>query len=45
MLPQLHLSDREILSVTEYLKTLSPRFQDEKPGPALKIERDSRRRS
>ena len=37
MLPQLHLSDREILSVTEYLKTFSRRFEDEKPGPALKI--------
>lgn len=37
MLPQRHLSDREILSVTQYLKTFSRRFQDEKPVPALKI--------
>lgn len=37
MLPQRHLSDREILSVTEYLKTFSRRFQEEKPAPALKI--------
>lgn len=37
MLAQRHLSDREILSVTQYLKTLSRRFQDDKPGETLKI--------
>lgn len=37
MLPQLHLSGPEIWSVVQYLKTFSRRFQDEKPGPALKI--------
>lgn len=37
MLAQRHLSDREILSVTQYLQTLSRRFQDDKPGEALKI--------
>lgn len=37
MLAQRHLSEREILSVTRYLKTLSHRFQDEKPGEPLKI--------
>ena len=37
MLPQLHLSNREIVSVAQYLKTLSRRFQGEKPGEALKI--------
>lgn len=37
MLPQRHLSDRERLSVIGYLKTLSRRFQDEQPGPAVKI--------
>lgn len=37
MLAQRHLSEQEILSVTQYLKTFSRRFQDEKPGPAVKI--------
>ena len=37
MLPQRHLSEQDILSVTEYLKTFSRRFQYEKPEPAVKI--------
>ena len=37
MLAQRHLSAPEIWAVTQYLKTFSRRFQDEKPSEALKV--------
>jgi cytochrome c oxidase cbb3-type subunit I/II len=37
MLAQLHLSQDERWAVTEYLKTLSERFETEKPSPSIPI--------
>ncbi len=37
MLAQLHLSQEERSAVVQYLKTFSPRFKKQKPGPSLSV--------